>query len=471
MQKKDNYSQYENLGMNRNSSPFNMRKGEWNLILNADLSKIGVVTKRLGYKKILDTPNASEILSLIPYTIENAGKLVMINASGNAYASSNLTVGSGSWGTAIATSLSTTARWGFTTLSAYMFIGNGAVSKKIDAGAASFSDVSGMPVFKYATTLFQRVYCAGVSVSPSTLFWSNTGDGTNWSEVAPNDAGSTDIEKNWKGNIKNLSFSNDRILILKDNIIKRWDTDYMKTVMDSDGLKAPYSSADVKGMILYLSNDGINIYDGNEPQPVSQPIQELIDGIDFSSTNIERICGCVYKKKYYLNVGTITMYDGSTIENAVIVYDFRYNTFSIYSLGHQMTAIAKLVKTDGSEKLYMGDINGNVYEMFNGDSDDGTEIEMRLESNIVYPYDGGYTISLKGITVVTESPNSMKIKMAADYGDFKELDKLVSPVTNIRIGDDIEEINGWRLQFIHTGKGTPSLLGYSIDYELSDKRQ
>ncbi len=472
MQKLDNYAQFENIGMNRMSSPFNIKKGEWKMIINADVSKIGVITKRLGYKKILDAPDGSgaEVLNLIPYEIEDAGKLIMINSAGKAYASSDLTVGSGSWGTAIATGLSATARWGWAVLGAYLFMGNGAMSKKVDADAASMSDVPGMPVFKFATTLYQRLYCGGVNASPSTLFWSETGDGTGWSSVAPHDSSSTDIEKNWKGNIKGLGFSNDRIVIFKDRIMKRWDSDYMKTVMDSDGIKAPYSLADVSGMLLSLNQDCINIYDGNAPQEISSPIQDIIDGIDFSPTNINRICGVVYKKKYYLNVGNITLADGTVITNAVIVYDFRYNTFVLYSLGHQMTAIAKLVKTDGTEKLYMGDVNGNVYEMFNGYTDDGNAIEMQLETHVIYPYDGGYTVRPKTLTTVTDVPDSIGIKMAGDTGDLKELDWITNPSQNITIGDEIGEVNGWRLSFSHIGASRPSLYGWSLDFLLSDKR-
>lgn len=475
MQKLDNYSQYENLGMNRQASPFNRKKGEWNMILNADVSKIGVITKRLGYKKILDAPDGSgyEVLSLIPYEISDAGIMMMINSAGKAYASSALTVGSGTWGTAIKTGLSTTARWGWSVLNGYMFLGNGAASYKTKANTdgSGFSTVSGMPLFKYATTLFQRLYCAGVTASPATLFWSETGDGTAWSSVAPHDSSSTDIEKDWKGNIKGLAFSNDRIVIYKNRLMKRWDTDYMKTVMDSDGMKAPYSLADVSGMLLSLNQDCINMYDGDSPQEISTSIKDIIEGIDFSATNLERICGEVYKKKYFLSVGTITLSDGSTIPNAVIVYDFRYATFTVYSLGHHMTAMAKLVKTDGTEKLYMADINGNVYEMFNGYDDGGTAIEMRLETDVIYPYDGGYTVSPKNLTVLTDAPDQLLIKMAGDTGDLKELDVVDNNSQNILIGNMLGEVRGWRLSFSHIGASQPSLYGWSLDYLLSDKRQ
>ncbi len=468
MQKLENYSQYVNLGMNVMSSPFNSIKGEWKVILNADIPKIGTVRKRLGYKKILDTPDSSEVLSLIPYEIGNAGKMIMINASGNAYASDTLTVGSGSWGTAIAIGLSTTERWGWTVLNGYLFLGNGIVSQKTDGIA--FTDVVGMPIFRYATTLFQRLYCSGVTASPSTLFWSETGDGTGWSEVAPADASSTDIEKDWKGNIRAIGFSNDRILIYKDRMMKRWDDEYMRTIMDSDGIEASYSLSDIEGMLLYLNHNSISIYDGDAPKEISFPIWSIINSIDFSDTNKNRICGEVFQKKYYLSVGDVKLDDGTIVTNAVIVYDFRYNIFSIYSLAHRMTAMSKILTTAGEEKLYMGDINGNVYEMFNGNDDDGEDIEMLLESQIIYPYGGGFTINPKLLTVVTEQANNMVVKIGTDYGQLKEIGSLQESVENILVNEIIGETNGFRLQFSHTANSRPALTGWSLDYLISGKR-
>jgi len=467
MQKRDNYSQFESVGINRAVSPILAKKGEWELIVNADIPRVGVVQKRLGYKKILDTPDASEILTLIPYEIGDAGKLIMINAAGKAYASSALTVGSGSWGSAIATGLNDVARWGWAVLNGNMFLGNGITAYKTDATA--FSTVSGLPVGQAFTTLFQRLYVARVSASPSTLFWSNVGDGTNWSSVAPNDSSSTDIEKDWKGNIKNICFSNDRVVIYKDKIMKRWDTDYMKTIMDSRGITAPWSLADVEGLLASLDRDGIRIYDGSAPRDISEPIKEIIQGIDFSSTNRERICAVVYQQKYLLNVGDVTLPNGETISNAMIVYDYNFNTFVVYSLAHKMTAIAKLVKTDGTEKVYMGDVNGNVYEMFNGDTDDGTEIVMRAEDHIRYPYDGGYEIKPEVVTVVSENPDNINVKITPDFGDTIDLGNLEKPSQNILVGNNVESFNGFKISFYHAGKGRPAIYGWSMDYLVSDK--
>ena len=287
-----------NLGINRNVSPMLTKQGEWRLIVNADLSKIGVLKKRKGYTKILNTPDASEVLSLIPVEIGSVRVLLMVNAAGKLYGS-DLT--GATWGSALLTGLSVSARWGHTDMSdlagnKYKILGNGAVTYKT-ADGVNFSSVSGAPLAKYWTTFQQRVYGAGVTASPDTLFWSSIGDMTNWSGVSPSDSSSTTIDRYYRGNIKGIRESNDRVVIYKERMMKRWDSYALKTVMASSGLDAPYSLAVVDGMIFSFDRDGIRLYDGNEPKLISERIKDLIEGIDVTSANLERICGAVFPEK------------------------------------------------------------------------------------------------------------------------------------------------------------------------------
>jgi hypothetical protein len=464
-----------NQGMNRDTSPFLIEPGEWRLIVNADLSKKGVIKKRKGYTKILNTPDANEILSLIPIELGSVRQLIMVNAAGKMY-SSDLT--GATWGTAIATGLSTSARWGFTIMSdssgnKYAIMGNGAVTKKTADGVA-LSDVSGAPLAKYWTTFSQRVFGAGVTASPDTLFWCSIGDLTNWSGVSPNDSSSTTIDRYYRGNIKGIRESNDRVVIYKERMMKRWDGDTLKTVMASSGLDAPYSLASVDGMIFSFDRDGIRLYDGNEPRLISERIRDLIEGIDVTSANLERICGAVFQKKYYLSVGNITDEDGNTITNAVIAYDYVKDEFMLYSTAHRITAMTRFINTtDNTENLYVGDLTGNVYKMFAQDYlDDTANIEMKLQSHIFYPGGVDVEIEPKKMTLAARYADEMKVFLRSEYNDnIENIGEFTEPVSDQKFDKLGNDVRGLQLFVEHSAKGRPEYYGFQLEYDIiSDKR-
>ena len=216
----------------------------------------------------------------------------------------------------------------------------------------TFTTVSGAPLGKYWTQFQQRVYCAGVEADSDVLHWSSIGDLTNWSMVAPSDSNSLTIDRFSGGTIQNIEEINDRVVIFKRRKIKRWDENYLRTVMSSHGLQAPYSLAEMEGMAFTLDSEGIRLYDGNYPKKISLKIEDLVQGISYSATNIPRICGEVLNDKYYLSVGDITDENGNTISNAMIVYDYVKNLWWLYSLSHHMTAIMRFLSYDGIERIY-----------------------------------------------------------------------------------------------------------------------
>lgn len=468
------YRQYQNIGMHRNVSPLAVLKGEWKKIVNWDISKIGCATKRDGYTYILNTPDASEILTLIPFEVGSYRKLIMINAAGKLYCADPAV--DSTWGSAKLTGLSTSGRWGWTVLhdgsgNPYMILGNGIEVYKTTNGT-TFSAVSGAPLAKYWASYQERVYAAGVPADEDVLHWCSIGDLTNWSAVAPNDSSSLNIDKHSGGTIQNIRALNDRIVIYKKTRMKRWDEEYLRTVMSSDGLDAPYSLAEINGMAFSLDRNAIRLYDGNAPQELSSKIEDLIFGINFGTTNTPRICGEVFKKKYYLSVGTITDEDGNTISNAWIVYDFNKNAFWLYSLAHQATAMTKLMCSDGVQRLYFGGTAGKVWQMFSGDTDDGTEIEAYLEGHVFYPAGIETFIEPKEVTVVSKFGHEMKVQLTDDYSDntitIGEFDK---PVTSNLTSELGKNVLGLVVRVAHASKGKPIFYGFTLGMEVEGAKK
>jgi len=172
---------YQNIGMHRNVSPLTVLKGEWKKIVNWDIAKIGAATKRDGYTAILNAPDASEILSIIPFISGTTRKLIMINAAGKLYVADPVV--DSTWGSALLTGLSTTARWTGAMLhddsgNPVMILGNGLHTYRT-SDAVTFTDANstdGAPLAKYWTAWQERIFGAGVPADQDVLHWTSIGN-------------------------------------------------------------------------------------------------------------------------------------------------------------------------------------------------------------------------------------------------------------------------------------------------------
>lgn len=465
--------------MHRNVSPLAVLKGEWKKIVNWDIAKIGCATKRDGYTAILNVPDASEILSLIPLEIGTIRKIIMINAAGKLYCVDPVGAGVTTWGSALVSSLNTSARWTGTLFhddsgNPIFILGNGYQTLRTSDGVTftNANSTDGAPLAPYWTTFQERVYGAGVPADKDVLHWCSIGDATDWSAVSPSDSGSLNIDKFFGGVIQMIKMLNDRVVVWKENLVKRWDEEYLRTVLASNGLDAPYSISEINGMAFSLDRNAIRLYDGNAPQEISSKIEDLIFGIDFGATNSPRICGEVFKKKYYLSVGTITDEDSNTISNAWIVYDFNKNAFWLYSLANQATAMCKLKCSDGVQRMYFGGTAGKVWNMFNGDTDDGTEIEAYLEGHVVYPAGMETFIDPKEVIVASKFGHEMTVQLTDDYSDntmtIGEFDKPVTSNLTDKLGNNVL---GLVVRVAHASKGKPIFYGFTLGFEAEGAKK
>lgn len=471
------YRQYQVLGMHRNVSPLNVMKGEWKKIVNWDIAKIGCATKRDGYASILNQPDNAEVLSILAFESGSTRKLIMINSAGKLYVADPVT--DSTWGTAKLTGLNTSARWTGTMLhddsgNPVFIMGNGYQTYRT-SDASTFTDANatdGAPLAPYWTSFQERVFCGGVPADKDVLHACSIGNAKNWSEVSPSDSYSLNIDKFMGGVIQNIRMINDRVVIWKEKMIKRWDEEYLRSVADSDGLTAPYSLVDIKGAAFTLDRNAIRLYDGNAPQEISSKIEDLILGIDMGATNLPRICAAVLRKRYHVSVGNITDEDGNVITNAWIVYDYNKNAFWLYSLAHQATAMVTLRCSDGVERMYFGRTDGKVCLMFSGDTDDGEEIEAVMEGHIFYPSTPEEFVDPNEIVIVSKFGHEMKAQITDDYNDntfeIGEFDKPVSKNLTDHLGNNV---CGLAITITHSTKGKPIFYGFSLGFNVEGSKR
>jgi general stress protein 26 len=238
--------------------------------------------------------------------------------------------------------------------------------------------------------------------------------------------------------------------------------------MSSWGTEAPYSLAEIDGQIFSYDREGIRIYNGSYPVLSSFYIQDLIDGMSNSSANLERRFGLAYKDRYFLNAGNITDEDGKTISNAMIVYDYLKNMFTIYSFADVMTAGTKVIDKNGDEIVIFGDSSGQCYKMFTGDVDDDTNIEMKLESHIFYPQGIETEIEPSEIYIASENPSRMELSISGDFGEIIPQCQIEDYAQTIKI-NGVGHCRGVKIFITHAKKGRPIFNGFSLNYTLGER--
>lgn len=171
-------------------------------------------------------------------------------------------------------------------------------------------------------------------------------------------------------------FNDDTVIVFKDNSIYGVTNAYgdlqvnarLDQITDEYGLVGARTVAQCGNDLLFLSQWGVTSIGqtiDNKTQalskPLSEPMQPVIDRINWEAAKTTA-CAEYWRDRYYLSVPL----DGSTQNNAVLVYDFHQQAWSGYDYWGGNAQVAFFMKGDfvNGEQLYYVDYNGvmGLYE-------------------------------------------------------------------------------------------------------------
>lgn len=365
-------------GLNLKVQPLLLQDGQCLQCVNYDPLYIGAKTKRQGYVAFLDQIDSDEVKSLI-YHHKADGTKFLLRVSGKKiykWAFSGDT-----WGTAVKSNLTTGLRMGHVSYDDTLCLGNGTDNSMHTTDGSSFTDTSGAPKAKYWTQWKRRIYAAGNTTAPSTLFWSSAGSATNWSGSPPSDSSSLTIPG--PGKIDGVFTANNTVVISKDSgLVFHWDGTNLTQVSESLAPTSYESIAPVERSAFYLNRLGVYDYTTGLPRLLSNAIESYIynsagNGVAGSAFNTAP--GVTYRYKYLVAVGDITGCFGNSISNGILVYDFQLNEWGVYSFAHLPTAWVTYLDANSNETLCFGDASGKTYTYGSGNDDAGAAIETKLE--------------------------------------------------------------------------------------------
>ena len=476
-------------GMNSHTSPLIIKDTECELIVNYNLDKLGALTRRNGYVTFASQPVSGKTISGLfgGFGANNRGnyQFMTVNNSGN---TNRVTYynNAGTWTTTDDSSQSIFDPNGaannlyltrFVNFMNYVFRLNGAntpVSFLITTPATltttNLTDTAtsaALAITPSVGAVFQdrmyfnrvadgyksRLYFSTLGSSGGTITWNTD---SQWFDVNPDDGDFiTALENN--GN---------RLLIFKNFSMYRWT--YGQVEPDRLIGVGTTSQESVKtnfdiGVTFFANPKGIYSYSGSRPKLVSRKIQEYIDAV----SNWKYVAGGIDKEHYYLSVGDITV-GGKTITNAVFVYHFFLDAWTIYSLDKKPTVFAEMASTYPSQKLYFGSTDGRTYEMNSGTSDNDVTIASEVISKeylLSYPMRTNFT----WLDVFSDQRVEANIFYDLDrINQFIELGSLEQRITNFRIPQ--RECNTVRIKVADNSKDVSVINGFNMEHIPKEKR-
>lgn len=248
-------------GLNLQVSPFLQKEGDLLRCVNLDSDPYGAKRKRPGYNTLLGTtPNGSAILDMFSWRKEDGTSLFLYaNAGGKLYSS---TQGTGAWTICGLGTITAGAHMGHAVLADTLIVSQVGGTTMHTTSGTSFGTTVAAPESQYmCSSRDNRVYMG----SASTLFYSASGSGTDWSTSGTSDSSSITIPG--EGAINDVFFANDRVVVSKDSgLMYRWDGYNLYRVPTKEGPSSSQSSDELEDYWVYLNRNGYFGYSGDRPQ-------------------------------------------------------------------------------------------------------------------------------------------------------------------------------------------------------------
>ena len=243
----------------------------------------------------------------------------------------------------------------------------------------------------------------------------------------------------------------------------------LRNAHQEDGNIAKRSAVNYKNYGVYLSFNGIYIFDGVSARAIDVAFggrlnKYIRDNINYSYAHLS--CAACYDNKYLLCIPT----GESPVPNTTIYFDFATMSYGIYSFA--FSCFCKFDKGGDGLRLFGGsNTEGRVYEIFTGLNDDTENITCydRIES-----FDGGSPDKWKQfyhIYIKVKSTTGTALTMYYTLDDGSETSKSLTMTANKTLWYKIDLIGGgqraraisWRPYV--SDKCDITIMGYAIVFE------
>lgn len=252
----------------------------------------------------------------------------------------------------------------------------------IATGTYSIENQTGCPDMKCVCTYAGRVW----GISDDTLYASKLYDPFSWTYISNPQTASDSyyLELFDVGVLTSIiPLENHIVFTSKHSIYELYGNSPLsfepRLITNSSGCIDNKSMIEMDGRVLMLERDGINIYGGSFPQPISLKLQEknCVSGV-----------GVIFDRKYYISLynGTdysLYMYDTLLqqwyVEDSLHVLDFAVSDNKLYALASN-SVIYMFNYSSGTAVLWSAELDRFTLQYLGQKATNKIKIEVELES-------------------------------------------------------------------------------------------
>ena len=181
---------------------------------------------------------------------------------------------------------------------------------------------------------------------------------------------------------------------------------------------------------FWAARDGIYAFDGASDKKISLPIQDYWDGI--STANLSNIQAKVVGHHLYIYIGDIT--SPETMTNVLFDYNILQNTFYRIKLGEECKNLNTYVTSTG-EKLFFGNDDGEVFQMFASSAQYTATFPSSFETNWIYGSGEREIDEYREVWALGEKVSGMNVFYKADDSGWEPIGQLegVTDVVKLKV--------------------------------------
>ncbi len=362
--------------------------------------------------------------------INATGSLNLIIAGYMGVTSASLYYFDTAWHVSNITNWNNTKKIRFASLAGYTFAVNGVEDMRSTVDGATWGTDNCIPNTVKPSLIFRaknRLLAAGDATYPDRVWFSKIVDPTtnpaltwdvnlttgDWIDVNPDDG----------DNVTGFSEVSNLVLIFKSRGIYRLNV-ITKTV-DTENLfdVGAYSQEAIVpclGKVFFYSGKDIRVTDGGFPNQISRlGVQDWLDAIP--EANKADVTAGRTQDGVYFSIGDITL-EGKNYKNVTLKYSALDESWTVYTYRDHFTAMSNYVDPVHGFVLIGADTDGNVQMLDVGDTDNGEDIFVTLESQEIEFGNRAHwkTLSEQFIVFAKNGMNS-SFQVRPDDGNFKPL--------------------------------------------------
>lgn len=399
-------------GLNNKYSNEEISDNESPDCLNVDFDQRGAITKRKGFT-LTKNFGTTQINSIIPF-YKTDGTRVFIVAYGTSLIQYNPSTQTTTTITTTLTGNGLRFTGAIDTVHNVLYLLNGNTADGLMSwdGTTFTKAIANAPNGKYIEFYKNRMYICGDPANPNRLYMSDLGTPTSWPAL-----NFIDIDDGL-GGITGMKQLGDSQIIFKEMgvFILKGDgpSNYVvvTTFSGQHGSVSHYSIVRIPNGLMYLSRDGVYLFDGKHFNLMSDKIQGSV-----YAWNQQYTGGAVafeYDHKYMISVPEGV---GQTTNNRTYVYSYLYKYWTRFDIPMQANCI--FTSSTVLPTPYFSDTAGNVMQAFTGDNDNGAAINSYfLTKNYDFGTSAHYKTFKKIVFEALANPGSYNISLTfvQDFG-------------------------------------------------------